>query len=305
MNETFTIGGAEVGPVGMTLAAIAYAPDRQTIETDLANPQLATAGCWRLVWFARDEANQVFIARDTTNGQQAVVIRGSTTDPRQAAFWLDWFGQDLSVFRMADWPYGGAPAGSRLSHGALAGLGSLLTLKDGNRQSIVAFLRANPGAGLTAIVGHSLGGALAYTLTAYVEQEFSPEKSTQAFWPVTFAAPSVGNGTYATWLDTEFSSSAGRFWNGDDVVPHAWTMIAWIASSFPAGPKLPLALVGLIETIRAALALLDDRYGQPGDGQTLTGTIVMRDDWFQQAGVQHSSTTYLSLVGAPPIPPWS
>jgi hypothetical protein len=301
MDMTFTIGSASAGPVGMTLAVMAYAPDRSAIDQLLADPALATQGRWTLVWFARDDANQVFIARDTDTGQQAVVIRGSITDPHEAAFWLDWFDQDLSVFRMADWPYGGAPAGSRLSHGALAGLGSLLTLKDASRTSILAFLRANPGNGLTAVVGHSLGGALAYVLTAYLEQELGPDR-VRGFWPVTFAAPTVGNGTFAAWLETEFSAAAGRFWNSDDVVPHAWMEIGWIAGSFPAGPKLPIALVGLVDAIRGTLALLDDRYVQPG-GQMLTGAIANGDDWVEQAGVQHSGSTYLSLLGAPLVPP--
>lgn len=286
----------------MTLASMAYAPDRGAIEQLLADPALATKGRWTLVWFASDDANQVFIARDTVTGQQAVVIRGSVTDPREAAFWLDWFDQDLSVFRMADWPYGGAPAGSRLSHGALAGLGSLLTLKDANRKTVAAFLRANAGSGLTAVVGHSLGGALAYVLAAYLGQEFGPDPRVQGFWPVTFAAPTAGNSTFAAWLETAFSAGAGRFWNSDDVVPHSWMQIGWIAGSFPAGPKLPIALVGLIDAIRGALALLDDRYVQP-DGQMLSGAIAIGDDWIAQAGVQHSGSTYLSLLGAPPMPP--
>lgn len=301
MSETFVVGGAEVGPVGMTLAAIAYASGQTIIEQELADANLATKGQWNLVWFARDEANQVFVARDTTTGQQAVVIRGSTTDPFHASFWLDWFGQDLSVFRMADWPYGGAPDGARLAHGSLAGLGSLLTLKDVNRTSLVAFLRANPGTGLTAVIGHSLGGALAYMLTAYLEQEFSPDKTVQGFWPVTFAAPTVGNATFAGWLETEFQASAGRFWNSDDVVPHAWMEIAWIAASFPNGPTLPHGLVDLVKGIHDLLRLLRDSYTQPGDGHELTGTIVMMDDWVQQAGAQHAGTTYLTLLGAPPV----
>lgn len=299
---TFTIGSASAGAVGMTLAAMAYAPDRSAILQLLADTALATQGRWTLVWYARDAANQVFIARDTVTGQQAVVIRGSVADPHEAAFWLDWFGQDLSVFRMADWPYGGAPAGSRLSHGALAGLGSLLTLKDANGQTVVAYLRANPGSGLIAVVGHSLGGALAYVLTGYLEQEFSPDQSVQGFWPVTFAAPTVGNSTFAAWLESAFSAAAGRFWNSDDVVPHAWMEIGWIAGSFPAGAKLPIVLVGLIDGIRGALALLDDRYVQP-DGHMLSGALAIGDDWFKQAGVQHSGETYLSLLGAPSMPP--
>jgi len=280
----------------MTLAAAAYAPGRAAIEQKLADPTLPTGGQWSLVWYGVDDANQVFIARDHVTGQQAVAIRGSVVDPRQAAFWLDWFRQDLSVFRMADWPYGGAPSGARLAHGALSGLGSLLSLKDAGGQTVVAFLRANRGAGLTAVVGHSLGGALAYVLAPYLEQELGPGGDAQAFWPVTFAAPTVGNQIYADWLATTFNAAAARYWNSEDIVPHAWWALPWIAASFPSGPAVPAVLADLVRAIRDGLALFDDGYVQPGDGRMLAGKMASQDGWFGEAGHQHAAATYLSLL---------
>jgi hypothetical protein len=202
---------------------------------------------------------------------------------------------------MGDWPYGGAPAGARIASGSLSGLGSLLRLKDANKQTLVAFLRANRTNTLTAVVGHSLGGALSYLLAPYLHQEFSPGQNVLDFWPVTFAAPTVGNGTYASWLQSQFVSSVSRYYNSADVVPHAWQDLAWIAASFPGGPRLPLVLDGLIDGIREILKLLKDSYVQPGTGVQLDGTIVVTDDWVEEAGTQHASATYLSLVGAPPV----
>lgn len=300
MTLQFDTSGDVVSQVGMTMAAIAYAPGQSAIITQLADTTL-TAGRWALVWYGVDDASQVYVARDTVTGQQAVAIRGSVTDPCEEAFWLDWFQEDPSVFRMGGWPYGGAPAGASVSHGSLSGLGSLLSLKDLNKQTLVAFLRANPTPNvLTAVVGHSLGGALAYLLAPYLHQEFSPGQNVLDFWPVTFAAPTVGNGTYAAWLQSQFVASVSRYYNSVDVVPHAWQDLEWIAASFPGGPKLPLLLKGVVDGIREILKLLEDSYVQPGTGVQLNGTIVVTDDWVQEAGQQHGSATYLSLVGAPP-----
>jgi len=301
MDLQFNTSGDVVGHVGMTMAAIAYAPGQSAITALLADTTLATAGRWTLVWYGVDDASQVYVARDTVTGQQAVAIRGSVTDSFEEAFWLDWFQEDLSVFRMADWPYGGAPPGAKVSHGSLSGLGSLLRVQDASKQTLVAFLRANRTNALTAVLGHSLGGALSYLLAPYLHQEFSPEQDVLDFWPVTFAAPTVGNGTYAAWLQSQFAASVSRYYNSVDVVPHSWQDLAWIAASFPGGPKMPLAQGRLIDGIRDILKLLKDSYVQPGTGVQLDGTIVVTDDWVQEAGTQHVSATYLSLVGAPPL----
>jgi hypothetical protein len=203
---------------------------------------------------------------------------------------------------MGDWPYGGAPPGARIASGSLSGLGSLLRLKDASKQTLVAFLRANRTNVLTAVVGHSLGGALSYLLAPYLRQEFSPGQNALDFWPVTFAAPTVGNVTYAAWLESQFGASVSRYHNSVDVVPRAWQDLAWIAASFPGGrPKLPLVLDGLVDGVREILKLLKDSYVQPGTGVQLDGTIVVTDDWVEEAGTQHASATYLSLVGAPPL----
>lgn len=298
MNIVFTSGGPAVGPVGMALAAIAYAPGRAAVEQQLADRRLPTQGRWQPQWFAADAANQVFVARDVESGQQAVVIRGSVTDPRTEAFWIDWFKQDLSVFAMADWPHGGAPAGSRLSHGALDGLNSLLSLEDADGQSLVAHLRAHGGVARTPVIGHSLGGALAYVLAPYLAMQLDPQDAREFFWPVTFAAPTVGNAVYAGWLAASFDASSARFWNSEDVVPHAWAALPWVASSFPAGSKLPHWLGDIVKAIGHLLLTVGDRYVQPGDGQMLRGTFIPQHDWFSEAGLQHSGETYESLLGS-------
>ncbi len=297
-----TTGGDSVGQIGMTLASIAYAPDQATIVSLLADPNLATQGNWTLAWYAADSGNQVFVAQDKTSGQYAIAIRGSVTDPRTKAFWIDWFGQDLSVFRTALWPYGGAPDGARVARGSLHGLGSLLTLKDSSGVDLVSFFRSNANRPyLTAVIGHSLGGALATMLAAYLHQEFSPGQNVLDFWPVTFAGPSAGDAAFAGWLLSQFAMTNSRYYNVDDIVPHAWQELSWIRDSFPGSPSLPLLLIPPIDAIRGLLDAERIDYTQPGPGVPLQGTINLNDDWFAEAGLQHSGQNYLTLLGAPAV----
>jgi hypothetical protein len=296
-------GTASTGQVGMTLAAIAYAANAAAIVTLLADATLATQGHWEMVWYGTDTGNQVFVARDTQSGQFAIAIRGSVSDPHSKAFWIDWFGQDFSVFRHVTWPYGGAPDAARISQGSLLGLNSLLSLKDASGQTLMAFLRADTSrVGTTAVIGHSLGGDLASVLAAYLHQEFSPDQPVLDFWPVTFAGPSAGNAAFADWLASALAASAGRYFNTLDVVPHAWAALNWIDASFPSGPRVPLLLRAPFDALTDFFKLTGADYTQPGDGMPVPGAIAGGDDWFQEAGAQHAGQNYLKLLGAPAVP---
>lgn len=298
-------GGPSTAQVAMTLAEIAYASG-EDIPALLSDPALATQGRWQMGWLGSDDANQVYAAQDHATGQWAVCIRGSVTDPFTEAFWIDWLKQDLEVFKLKDWPYGGAPAGVKIAQGTRGGLESLIGLRDETGRTLVEFLgdaRESGRALPTAVIGHSLGGALASVLAPYLHQRFAPGQSVLDYWPVTFAGPTAGNTAFAAWLEQSLAASAGRYFNTLDVVPHAWQALAWIARSFPdAGPRIPAVMADLIEPIEELLRLLDDGYTQPGAGTALSSTIQQRDNWFSEAGYQHSGTTYLALVGAPPVP---
>jgi len=291
--------------VAMTLAEIAYAePDE--IQTLLNVPDLATAARWQMLWHAADDANQVFIAQDRDTSQLAVAIRGTVTCPFDEAFWLDWFKQDLEAFEMDAWPYGGAPSGAQLASGTLQGMESLIGLRDASGQSIVDVLRANPPEGewWTMVTGHSLGGALSSVMAPYLTGQLAAAGMSTSCIGYTFAAPSAGNAQLAQWLSDSYFASVTRYWNGLDVVPHSWADLPWIASSFPDnGPKIPDVIWGLVEGVEKILYELGDTYVQPGGvGMYLEGSIVQGDDWFYQAGAQHSGQNYLKLLGAQPVP---
>ncbi len=294
--------GDTTAQVAMTLAAIAYAQGND-IPTLLAESNLATQGRWQMQWLGTDDANQAYIARDSVTGQFAICIRGSATDPFTEKFWLDWIEQDLSVFEMVSWPYGGAPSDAKISSGTLNSLQSLLSLSSNSGQTIVDFLQENlqPNSPLTGVVGHSLGGAMAEVFAAYLHQQFSQNELD--YWPVTFAAPTTGNTIFANWLESKFVASVSRYHNTLDVVPHAWGDLDWIANSFPnGGPKIRSDIATFIMRIQMVLNTLGDNYVQPGPGIRLQNLIQQNDDWFIEAGYQHSGMTYLSLVGAPSLP---
>lgn len=298
MTLVFTPGGADVGAVGVTLASMAYAPNRDTISSLLGNTGLSTAGAWSLVWYGTDSPNQVFVAQDGGTGQYAIAIRGSITNPRTEAFWVDWFKQDLEVFRMVDWPYGGAPAGAKIAKGSDNGLKSLIGITDSiTGDTLVQFFTKNPPTSATAVVGHSLGGALATVLAPWLQQQLA---SAPMFWPVTYAGPTAGNAIYAGWLASDYAMAANRYYNVNDIVPRGWWDVPWIRSSFqPAGPSFPWGLVPLIDAIEGVLSHEQDNYTQPGAGTELTNPVVVNVSWFADAGDQHScSGTYVPLCGA-------
>ncbi|AHF00092.1 lipase family protein [Thioalkalivibrio paradoxus] len=291
------------GRVGMTLATIAYKPlDR--VADALANPDLATQGRWALEWRVWGDGCQMFVARDDLTGQIAISIRGSAASPQTEEFWIDWFEQDLNTLGLSPWLYGDGPRGAYVSWGSLDGLTSLLSLVDERttpETTLVEYLAAQqPFPGVVPVVGHGVGGTLAYMLAGYLQQHIG-DRSLQ-FWPVTFGAPTAGNPAFAKWMEDEFAASAGRFYNTIDLVPHAWQTFARIEDSFPGAPKLPAGLRPLVVAMRELLTVLGDRYLQPGQGIALEGRVRNRDSWFDEAGLQHAPATYLQLLGAPPVP---
>ena len=214
------LGGSHVisALTAATLSGIAYGESRTDVSTALTAVPPAQQGPWTLLWFANDSANQAFAAA-SADGSLAVAIRGTVTDPRSEAFWLDWFKQDGGALEQQVWPWPGAPAGAYVAQGTLIGMCSLLSLTDSG-SSLLALLKQHGGSGWVTITGHSLGGGLAATLAPWLQQQLS--ETGLRFQPITFAAPAIGNAIFAQWLEDSFSSAQHRYHNTLDVVPHAW-----------------------------------------------------------------------------------
>ncbi len=165
------------------------------------------------------------------------------------------------------------------------------------------------------VTGHSLGGCLASVLAPYLYEAVCRARGlpSSCIVPITFAAPTAGNGAFAAYVDGLFAPHARRYHNTLDVIPHAWSLegVDWILGSFPApGPYLhrdPVLYSAVDLTWRFLYEWSYD-YQQPtGDGTRLEGTLTARDLWAFEAGDQHSGQRYLQLLRSPtvifPYPP--
>jgi hypothetical protein len=301
---------------GMTLAEIAYAsPDN--ISKQLAYPHYAGKGVYRLQWLGVTAGNQMYVCRAPLTDQWIVVIRGSTTDPWQEAFWIDWFEQDLTTLHQEPLPFASPyNGGSMISWGTLQGFEDLIGMRDARTGlTLVEYLQNNatfePGS--IAVIGHSLGGALASVLTPYLYETLGRPNniSPDCFLPITFAAPTAGDINFAGYLQDLFSGYPFRFQNSQDVIPHAWDLagLDWILASFNPAPKLNDFLYGLVDTTWWLLYEGSYFYTQPGIAVATPGSVQGYYWWFEEAGYQHAGETYLGMYGAPsvifPVPPKS
>ncbi|MDR6958006.1 hypothetical protein J2W43_001987 [Pseudomonas brassicacearum] len=68
------------------------------------------------------------------------------------------------------------------------------------------------------LVGHSLGGALMSVVALYLKDKFPGFN----FFCETFAAPTAGDGLFASYFNKQMAGNALRIYNSLDVVPLAW-----------------------------------------------------------------------------------
>ena len=294
MAGSTTISGF-TAQVAIELAAIAYDKGNEAITAQLAALPASLGGPWSLAWLGVDAGNQMYVTHSASAGL-AVAIRGSVTDPFSLAFWLDWFRQDLNALGQKPWVYGRLPAGSMISRGTVDGIQSLQSLND-NGLSLVQELARWRTSSPIPVIGHSLGGGLASAFAPWLEQALSELQGQPARCiPVTFAAPAIGNETFADALEQYYESASNRYHNTQDVVPHAWAGLEWIQNSFVGGPGIPEVLKLAVEAERGLLHLNGLRYRQPGTDQALQGTLVQNVSWVSEVGTQHATATYRSLL---------
>lgn len=312
MTELGTVAaGTANQKVGMTLADIAYSQP-QNIAAQLAQAEYATKNEWSLEWTGFSAGNQMYVARHKASKQWVVAIRGSATNPLTEKFWIDWFEQDLTVFHQVAAPWSNVPSDALIAWGTREGLYDLLAIvgitPSGVRSTLEGFLTQavdfrNKLPML--VVGHSLGGALASVLAPYLIEEVAKPNggSDGSVLALTFAAPTAGNAQYAKYLEGLMSGYRFRFENSLDIVPHSWSLsgLAWVLQSYQPAPLMSDFLWGLAWTTREGLKLGSYNFTQPGAGVVTPGVLQKEYWWFEEAGHQHSGTTYLKLYGAPPV----
>ena len=292
--------------VMITLSAIAYQSD---IAGQLKNTNYATQGNWILAWGPGEDdyGNLVYVAKDSSSGAYALVVRGSEFGFSWTAL-ENWF-YDLDVLIQVEWPYFSNAPDAMISLGSYV-QAMHLTSTTWNGQTLASFLTiGGPQSATLYVTGHSLGGNLATVLASWisslrVQNPSQPDATTQIY---TYATPSPGNETFATTFNNRFPNS-WRYVNPLDIVPRTWDNLLNIIGIYDNHFLFTPALVeGAIYSMQGALLGSEEAYGSfyqqtNGEGTALPAEfIIPAPDWFSEVAGQHASNTYLNLLGAAPI----
>ncbi|HJQ39626.1 MAG TPA: IPT/TIG domain-containing protein [Thermoanaerobaculia bacterium] len=277
----------------------------QGINAQLSGGTLATGTNWVATWLGltKDRANLVYIAQGTA--AIAVVLRGTVGGAP-----IDTL-EDMNV--SSQLPF--APASSqngKISAGAMQAFTETVsapsaTFGDTLLQRLELVLYNNPGA-TVFITGHSLGGAIATTLSMYLKTLSWMSSAPMKVY--TFAAPTAGDAGFATAIGNAIPSGCYvGYWNYYDVVPHAWSNLDQVKTYFPPpGPKPGVLIPQIIKNLNDKVTGMD--YTQPSNQTVLNSPPAsqMKDlggtqsdgviaCWAEEVGFQHNNNTYLALLG--------
>lgn len=210
-------------------------------------PIAAPNATWSVVWGpvaytvpgALYQDNLMFVVqnqKDTT--QFAIAVRGTNFISD-----LDWLMEDFDILQMMPWP---AQSGAQMSESTSIDLQVLLAMKGkcsfSAQATVLEFLQKQTAKPINlCVTGHSLGGCLAGTFALYLkDNQTSWDRSGKSLvCCVTFAGPTAGNATFATYSDGQFKGGGGfPGWDSSlgtncdsvrctyDVAPLAWTAAA-------------------------------------------------------------------------------
>ncbi|WP_237539350.1 MULTISPECIES: IPT/TIG domain-containing protein [unclassified Streptomyces] len=308
----FAATGATPRPSGETL-------EQQTkriitgINAQLSDPSLATQGAWKLVWLALSDANanMAYIAQSTDGSKFAVVARGTDADPTDIL-------EDLDVGTVVPFPESGSPKPIAVSKGAKDAFTRVVNARSiaspspnaTLAQALSVALKAAPSSPQPTVylTGHSLGGCIATMLAPYLQAQTWPKQP--KFAVITYAAPTAGVQSFVDYFNSVPWVIDERQNNAYDLVPHAWADLDTTAGWYPSpGPQATDEVKLLIGTISKRTK--GNVYVQPGTlrpmntGYTsLAKNLVNKttQDFLGQVAFQHANSTYLDLVGAPPVP---
>ncbi|TQF07009.1 lipase [Kitasatospora acidiphila] len=326
--------GATPRPSGETLA-------QQTwriiagVSQQLSNAALATQGAWQLAWLALspDNANLAYIARTTDGSNQfAVVSRGTIGNITDIL-------EDLDVGTVVPFTASGSPTLVAVSKGAMTAFTQVATMvsippPNGDvlgvtlpesafaypgttlAQALAGMVQAAPTTPppTVFVTGHSLGGCIATMLAPYLYTQAQSWTNVPRFALETFAAPTAGLQSFATYVNGLPWLSNNHHFNAWDAVPLAWSSLGvvkqdkWYPTPGPAGNTTVHDLFAVLNGLRKG-----NVYVQPGVQQQLPldGDYSAHDpalinsttaDFMGQVAYQHANNTYLGLLQAPRIP---
>jgi hypothetical protein len=267
------------------------------------NP-LTPGGTWVCSWWAQDDddANLAFVALHySATGPvpdwAVLTIRGTDIDEWDiwGILWQIWEDLDFIIQTPVKW----APpnySGARIAQGTLDGINDILGLSF-NGSSLEAYLGtlANRAGLQFAVTGHSLGGCLTTVMASQLRAQLLPN-----VLPVTFAAPSAGNGDFAAYFQSQFQNAL-CFASSLDIAPNAWGNLVNLDTIYDPQFPTPDTVLGGILTIILGMDIAGINYAQP-TSTPLTATLNTNVfDWYAEAFYQHHPSSYMKWLGGTDI----
>lgn len=240
----------------------------------------------------------LFVCRNSQTGEYTVVIRGTNSDSLESWIFEDFdIDETQPLHQLA--PH--APANALISQGTFNGLRDLLKVPDpATKQGVVEFLQqAKPK--YLYVTGHSLGGTLSPPMFACLNDALYGGGTTNnmALW--TFAGLTPGDAGFNSYFNGLFNAGfQWRLYNTLDIAPFCWWSPTDIEDIYkPFGLSSAWFDDIVIRELFSGAAKIG--YAQPTPGLPLTGEFddqhfADRNLWVVQAGHQHSSATYQTLV---------
>ncbi|MFT6845268.1 MAG: hypothetical protein ACJAUV_001461 [Flavobacteriales bacterium] len=279
----------------ITIASIAYDSTLTELKAKLADKNLSTQGNWELVWGPEDiNTTKIFVVKNKNalKPTYAVSIQG-TTDSL-----LSWL-YDFDDFKLVPLPWS---ANNQKQIGiGLRDAWRNISLMQSSNVNLLTFLKNTPVGTQVYVTGHSLGGALATIVAAWLHDTL-PGKIIK---PITFAGQTAGNSLFARNYNVRFKSNTPealdkRYFNTLDIVPMGFSNIAEIKKLYQSpGPACPFATKVLIDGFELALNISGDEYIQVGTPYLLPSRVIPASTFFKEIGFQHSHFTYQYLMKVP------
>lgn len=299
------LGGPSPLAVAMLqLCQISY--DANGIRKAIGNmpPYPGVPGKWFPLWgpaWNLIDSNLAFVAGYYRDGASsplftAVVTRGTDVDIWDPLGILYQVWEDLDPENPVPLPWPNSEPEAWIAGGTADGLAVIQSLAWNGAQLkdwLASFL-AQPDSSSTVLMvtGHSLGGCLTTVVAPWLKATLP---RAPAMIPVTFAAPSAGNAAFASAFNRMFTSSY-RYQNPLDIVPLAYASLPSIMNLYDqCGITIPWEMRDAIGGM--AYLIRDLAYQQPGSlAPPLPPRCFPTTSWYDEAGFQHHTTTYMSLL---------